>query len=488
MGLKVFKMKIANKKNYRVILPALTYTLGPILGLILLPVITKNISPSIYGEYTYYLTLINFILVFSLFPSLNSAITRFLNTKFTDYQTDKIKFLPLILIALILFTLISASLLLVVDLPLMFAYVAGTYLSINIVNLIKSYYRTNGDVIIFSKISIFSIISQYIIILFFYLLDIFNVYILILGLLTFNVFILIFFAFIKRNYFQRIFIFRKKEEYDKILKFVIPSIGIAFAGIVLSLGDRFIIKNVLNEGEKYLGIYSVNYQVYAQSIEILTTVFFLYIPSLLYPIYEKKGLQLYLKAQKKILDLYIILGGFFVVFFMLNHGKINFLLFDESYLDQTKLSIYILLGQFFFGMFRILSTYFAVINKMKVINNILFITAILNIILNLIFIPIYGYQTAALTTLICFVAIFIYTNYIIKRTVKLNMIGSFNIFIITILITGCIFIPLQDIHEGGWKILLEITISFVLILTIFLMAFFKRIKIIFKDLKEGKNL
>lgn len=417
------------------ILPIVAFGIAPILNLVTLPLVTASINPNLYGVYSYYISLINIILLLCLFPSLNSVILRYLNKNFEYYKQDRIVVRNLVYIGSILFFAISALFYIFYQ-DSLFLYLICVYYLIFLMNFYKSFLNTNGEKVKFSLILLTTSLFQYTFLFLLYFLGELNVYSLLLGNFIFSLLFLCYLLIKRKNVIFKREDMKYDNNFKKILRFAIPSLFIALAGIILSSSDRILIKNLLVNGDYYVGIYSVNYTVYAQVIDLLVAVFYLFIPAFLYKKYEKEGEDSYLKNLEKVFNRYLLLSTIITVVIMISYEKINMLLFDESYLLTSKLPQYVLLGQYFFGLYRIISNYFLVKNNQKITSYSLIIIAILNIILNWIFIPKYGFIAAAVSTLFCFLLLFvvIYILFFIKTKMKIINLSNIIYLVLPLLI------------------------------------------------------
>ncbi len=75
-------------KNYRLLLPGVTFAIGPALSYISLPLITNSVNVSDYGTYTYYLSLLSVISFLSLLPALNATVNRYGSKSSNNYIND----------------------------------------------------------------------------------------------------------------------------------------------------------------------------------------------------------------------------------------------------------------------------------------------------------------------------------------------------------------------------------------------------------------
>lgn len=463
-------------------MPIVAFMMSPILSFLVLPIVTESIDPSQYGLYNYYISIINYILLFLFFPSINSCISRFLNVGFYEYEKDFYRILNLILISSIIYFAISSVLTFVFN-DILYTYLSIAYYVINIFNFYKSYLNINGKKIKFSMLLILVTVFQYSVVLITYKKNILNVYYLLLGNVAISIVILIILIALKLNIIYNFKLNFKLTQYGKLIKFILPTLGISLAGIVLSSGDRLIIKNLLYNGDYYVGIYAVNYTLYAQVIDIIVSIINIYLPNKLYPIYEQQGVEHFMEGLEKFLKIYLYVATLIVILVGFNYRQINYILFNSKYIVNSNLSVYVILGQYFFGAFRIISNYYYVTNDTKTIAIILSFVSFLNIVLNILFINIFGYIAAAITTLICYIILFLLIHCFVKKHSAKNLMDKENLILMGVpflLIFNNIYIDEQYVSK--LDALLDIIINSGVIIVIFIFFYFKKIfKIIKKE-------
>lgn len=476
----MLKTTTKEKKIWIKLLPITAYLLGPTFNLLILPIITKSINPDDYGIYNYYISIINYILLLTLFTSINSSILRFLNTRFENYNKDKVAIVKIIGIATIVFFLFSGIAVYIYK-DFLFLYLIIVYYFINLITFYKSYLNINGNKLKFSLLVLSITIIQYTVVLLLYYLSSVNVYHLLIGNFAFSIIFIFRKVYLKRNLISILKDKVETQTYKKIFKFMIPTIGIALAGIILSSGDRIVIKNLIDQGDFYVGIYSANYVVYAQVMDILIALFYLYIPHFLYTKYEKKGMKDYLEGLNLFFDSYLLIGTLIFIVVSINYDKINYLLFNVDYLVDSKLSLYVLAGQFYFGAYRIVSNYFTVANNKTILTVILVFIASLNIVFNIMFIPKYGYIMAAVTTLICYIILFLLTYIFFYKASKNNIISLTSIIHLILPLIFIKTLKTPNIYSSKLAVILDLIYSSLIITVLYGTINFGRFKKIYNE-------
>lgn len=205
------------------------------------------------------------------------------------------------------------------------------------------------------------------------------------------------------------------------LKLSIPIIPHGIGQVVLLSFDRIMINRYI--GAKEAGIYSFAYTIFT-IIQItsnsLSTVFE---PWAFKQLNEHNNRLVREKATQFFLLLCAICGGVIIV-----APEMILILGSEKYASSIYCVIPVLLGGIFSMTYAIPSVLTYFYKKTQFIAAGTMAVAVLNILLNAIFIKKYGYVAAAYTTLVCYILYFIYHYYLAYR------ISGFKIIDVSVLL------------------------------------------------------
>ncbi|MBN2776567.1 MAG: polysaccharide biosynthesis C-terminal domain-containing protein [Bacteroidales bacterium] len=186
----------------------------------------------------------------------------------------------------------------------------------------------------------------------------------------------------------------------KILVYAIPLLIAGFAGMINETLDRVLIKYLVPDAMnpmKQLGIYGANYK-----LAILMTLFIQMFRYAAEPFFfnnknENNARELYAKATKYfiICGLMIFLGVMFYIDF------IKYFI-DADYHEGLKVVPILLLANLFLGIFFNFSIWYKLNDMTKYGAYLAIFGAAITVILNVILIPLYGYEGSAWATLICY--------------------------------------------------------------------------------------
>ena len=200
------------------------------------------------------------------------------------------------------------------------------------------------------------------------------------------------FSFKNRNMFSPMIL--------ELINYGVPIITVNLASWITNLSDRFVINFFL--GSEEVGIYSVGYTISQQSILIIAVLFRMVSEPIGFSIWEKQGMKASQAFFTKLTRYYLLLGLPAAVGLSVLSKPVMRVLADPLYFSGYQIIPLIAFSFFFAGITNMFSM---VIMCYKKTNLIMFgnlFTAMLNLGLNILLIPEYGYVTAALTTFIAF--------------------------------------------------------------------------------------
>lgn len=196
-----------------------------------------------------------------------------------------------------------------------------------------------------------------------------------------------------------------KFSYPKLintLKFSLPMIPGLLSAWVLNLSDRVFIERYFSLDE--VAIYSVSYKI-STIVLIMSGAFALAYNPFFYEKAASSNQIIAKKALSFINNIYVIISFYFSVGLILFANNIFDIFFNETYSSGYTIVPLIVLGCFFCIVTGILNLMFYQEKKSLQLMYIAMIGAVLNIILNFMFIPKFGMEGAALSTFICFLII-----------------------------------------------------------------------------------
>ena len=414
------------KKNKELIIYFISSALTSVLGFVLSILYSKMFSPSDYGIYSIAASTYN--LVLNLYCGwITSAIIRCFQEYENKNKIDKFygSFFQLQIILGIIFLIIPNIIIwnlnidyLLKEIFCVFTIVYYFEESIAIINTMlrakKEAKQYNTNTIINNMLKIIFVLVLY------YVFNIENVIVIVLSLLMTEIiqYIYLFKKLHLKKYFNRK-LFDLKIIKD-MFKFGFPLIGVALTSWVLSTSDRYIIQYFFSSTE--VGLYSYAYSLGNSLFNLLIQFIMLAAYPNIVTSWENEGREKTEEIIKYYLRLYMLIiipsivgvicvaKDFFVGFTDIRyHGSyIVFIL--------TCISIAVL------GLSQYTNKAWELTKRTNMILLLNLTAAIINIILNFIFIPKFGYAAAVVTTLISYL-LYLIISLILSRkilTLKIN--------------------------------------------------------------------
>lgn len=188
------------------------------------------------------------------------------------------------------------------------------------------------------------------------------------------------------------------------LKFSLPMIPGLLSAFILNLSDRIFIERYFSLED--VAIYTLSYKL-ASIILLICGAF-----TMAYnPFFYEKASSLDQKSAKKELskinNIYAIISMYLSVGLILFANNILDIFFDERYWSGNQIIPFIVVGSYFNLLTGLLNLMYNQQKKSLELMYIIIVGAIINIILNILFIPNYGIIGAAFSTFASFFIIFI---------------------------------------------------------------------------------
>ncbi len=222
------------------------------------------------------------------------------------------------------------------------------------------------------------------------------------------------------------------------LIFGIPVVFHLLSQSILATFDQIIINQLL--GAEKAGLYTFAYQV-----GLIQSVIILGILKAWNPIFYKKMNKNNFNQISSLAKKYSKIVFLIAIFLMLFSNEIGFLLSPADYHSSLSIIPVIIISYVFYFLYTMYVGYFFYRKKTYVIAIISVICGLINILLNYYLIPIYGFESAAWTTLISFFCLF-YFHFIIanflfeKRTLIELKIFAKDFFIVILIFIATILI------------------------------------------------
>lgn len=187
---------------------------------------------------------------------------------------------------------------------------------------------------------------------------------------------------------------------SQLARYGFPLVTANLAAWILNLSDRYVLE--FFRGSHEVGVYSVSYNLSAQSIMFLASLFMLASGPIGMNIWENEGEKASQEFISKITKYYLIFSIAAVVGISALGKQIIRILTVQEYYDGYRTIPFVTLGAFFLGLQQRYHAGLLFYKKTHLIMFSILSAGLLNLGLNFLLVPKYGYMAAAVTTLISY--------------------------------------------------------------------------------------
>jgi O-antigen/teichoic acid export membrane protein len=248
----------------------------------------------------------------------------------------------------------------------------------------------------------------------------------------------------------------------KILFYALSTILITSSGFILTYFDTLMINNSL--GNEQAGLYSFAYKI--------STIYYGFVISFQTVLVAKYNQFFHDKNYSKIEDeiasllkIVVLLSAFFILL-SVDMGKM--LASNNAYEKALFIAPIIIVGYFFFFIYEMYNIVLFQTKRNTIITIIILSSGVLNIILNKLLIPQFGFIVAAINTLFCYIlmALFSY-NFAHKKCDYAPPFRIFSKSIIFVIIISVVFYSIYFFDISFW-ISLPLKLFIITIIAIYL--------------------
>lgn len=403
-----------------------------ITGFLSLIIFTRFLSPEDFGLYNLIITTNRFLLIIFV-GWLSRSMLRYY--KFYTSENLKEEFISYIFFLNFLIGIFVSLLYLIIynldiiiinkrfsDLMLLGIWLILTK---GFVDLILNINRASRNSKKYSIYQLFYSIGKIILVLILFKLTDLKVEAILLSYLLVEIFIVILEITSSKSFISfKVLKFKKIKQlsnkfFYKIYNYGFSVAGISIFSIILSAGDKYLIQYFLGEYE--VGIYSASYRIGEMSIHSIFMILMLAAFPIIINKYEEEGEKNASRAITKFLRYYFIILTPALFGIIILSKEITFIILGENFYSSFYILPLTSLGTYFHGLTLYINKPFELKERTKDLLFITIFSAILNIILNIIFINIYGIVGAAYSTIFSYI-VYLYISFIkSKKIIKLKI-------------------------------------------------------------------
>ena len=251
------------------------------------------------------------------------------------------------------------------------------------------------------------------------------------------------------------------------ISYGVPLMVHTLSGLVLLQSDRIIINQI--SGSYETGLYS-----FAFNVGMIMSVFVTSFNNTWIPIFYKYLKEkAYVEIQNSV-DKYIKIIFIVTLTLVVFSEEIVIIMASEKYYDALKIVPLVIIGFTMVYIYTIFANYAFYRKRTGLISLFTFIAAIINIGLNYLFIPKYGYVAAAWTTLFSYFILFVFHYINVKFVLKENVVQLSKIIfdLIILLLFVLVFVEIE-VDEYILQLAIKIFLIAVLIIYFFGLKYLK---------------
>ena len=199
----------------------------------------------------------------------------------------------------------------------------------------------------------------------------------------------------------------------EMARYSFPLVVGNLAAWILSLSDRYVLE--FYRGAHEVGIYSISYQISQSSLVLLISLFAMAFNPLSIIIWEKEGEETSQKFLTQGTRYFLLLCIPAVVGISVLRNPIVSVLSTPEYYGGAKIIPLVVLGVFFLGLMQRFGAGLSFYKKTHLSMICIIASGLLNLGLNFLLIPKYGYMAAAVTTLISYAFLLVLMIFVSRR-------------------------------------------------------------------------
>ena len=199
----------------------------------------------------------------------------------------------------------------------------------------------------------------------------------------------------------------------EMMKYSFPLVVGNLAAWILSLSDRYVLE--FFRGAHEVGVYSISYSISQSSIMIFISLFFLSFNPLAIITWEKEGEKVSQKFVSQGTRYFLLLCIPAVISISVLQNPIMKVLSTPEYYGGAKIIPLVVSGIFFLGLMQMFDVGLCLQKKTYINLFCVTLSGILNLGLNFVLVPKYGYMAAAATTLISYAFLLVLMIFVSRR-------------------------------------------------------------------------
>lgn len=208
-----------------------------------------------------------------------------------------------------------------------------------------------------------------------------------------------------------------------MLAFSLPIVGLNLASTVLAVSDRYLIEAYLSSHE--LGIYAAVYTLAEGGMRLVANTFLIATQPTIFNTWVTDGPQVAFQFIERLFRYYLILALPAFVGLSVLSSRLVLLFTTPEYAAGSRIMVFVSLALFLHGYSLIVGTVFDAAKRTMIPLVLFLVAGVLNVILNLLLLPRFGYMAAAWATCAGYGLLLILHVVAARRIVPLRVAGGY---------------------------------------------------------------
>lgn len=192
----------------------------------------------------------------------------------------------------------------------------------------------------------------------------------------------------------------KKEIFNTLFLFSLPFLGVNITTALINQSDRLIIQPLA--GDTQLGIYSANYAIPSMVLLLISTGVMRGVYPVLLKSFDRNEPKQAAELLSQAMRYYLLIALPAVTGLVSLSGRVSGIFLGDKYFENGYVISVVAVGLLCSGLVEYSNKAWELSADTRPIFRNTVISAGINIIINIVFIPVYGYRTAAVSTLLSF--------------------------------------------------------------------------------------
>lgn len=199
----------------------------------------------------------------------------------------------------------------------------------------------------------------------------------------------------------------------ELTSYGIPILISSLSAWVMTLSDRYLIN--YSRGEIEVGIYAASFAVAEYSLSIIASLIGLTSGGIVFHLWEKEGEAKAKEFMTTMTRFLLIVSVPAAVGLSLLAEPVISLITSKQYHDGYRIVPFIVLGAFFIGLQQRYHAGIGIVKKNHLLTVSLIVSAVVNVALNLLFVPRYGYMAASINMAVSSAMLFVLVVVLSRR-------------------------------------------------------------------------